>query len=208
MWEPRRLTTLWISTARFRHSIAIFYLMKYTWPMMYSPVNFAFRFLTRQQHVLLTFCLGTQFLMENWTRAPHDYKSISFNRKLQPSSKSECLRRFNKISGSFCHEGFVLVTAWASSDYELCALFGYLDAYDTGTFIHSCFVTYAGQRILWRFRCDCTRGVDWWMDLLIIYTHDSELQTLTQRLRRFPHFTNHYTVSLPQPAVSSLVVAW
>jgi hypothetical protein len=46
--------------------------------MMYSPVNFALRFCTIQQHVLLTLFLEAQFLMENWTRAFHYYSSISF----------------------------------------------------------------------------------------------------------------------------------
>jgi hypothetical protein len=27
--------------------------------------------------------------------------------------------------------------------------------------------------------CDCRRGLDWWMDLLTTYTHDSELQAVT-----------------------------
>jgi hypothetical protein len=29
------------------------------------------------------------------------------------------------------------------------------------------------------YECDCRRGLDWWLDLLTTYTHDSELQAIT-----------------------------
>jgi hypothetical protein len=39
------------------------------------------------------------------------------------------------------------------------------------------------------FVCDYRRGLDWWMDLLNAYTHDSELQAL-KRYRWSTHITN------------------
>jgi hypothetical protein len=51
------------------------------------------------------------------------------------------------------------------------------------------------------------QGLDWWMDLLTTYTHNSEVQAF-KWYHRSPHFTNHCTLSLFQRAVSSLVVAW
>jgi hypothetical protein len=55
-----------------------------------------------------------------------------------------------------------------------------------------------------RFRGDNRRGLDWRLDLLITYTHDSELQSITA-LSLISTQTNHYHKLSSQP---SLVVSW
>jgi hypothetical protein len=64
-------------------------------------------------------------------------------------------------------------------------------------------------KILWRFMCDYRRGMDWWMNLLTTYTHDSELQAITalsviSTLYKSPQ----HPLNLFQPAVLSSVVPW
>jgi hypothetical protein len=49
--------------------------------------------------------------------------------------------------------------------------------------------------ILSRFRGAYRRGLDWWMDLLTTYSHDSELQAITALSLIYSLFTNH--CSLP-----------
>jgi hypothetical protein len=42
----------------------------------------------------------------------------------------------------------------------------------------------------------------------LVLLHTTRNYKPSQHYRWFPHFTNHYTPSLLQPAVSSLVVSW
>jgi hypothetical protein len=63
--------------------------------------------------------------------------------------------------------------------------------------------------ILSRFRGDYRRGLDWWMDLLTTYTHDSELQAITATpIIPTVHKSPQHTRSLFQPAVSSPAIPW
>jgi hypothetical protein len=49
---------------------------------------------------------------------------------------------------------------------------------------------------------DCRRGLDWWMDLLATYTHDSELQVITASpLISIIHKSPQHSLSHFQPAV-------
>jgi hypothetical protein len=52
-------------------------------------------------------------------------------------------------------------------------------------------------------------GLDWWMDLLTTYTHDSELQAITAPpLISTIHKSPQHLLSLFQPAVSSSAIPW
>jgi hypothetical protein len=60
--------------------------------------------------------------------------------------------------------------------------------------------------ILSQFRGDYRRGLDWWMDLLTTYKHDSELHTITAlSLIYIPYKSLQHPLRLFQPAVSSAV---
>jgi hypothetical protein len=57
--------------------------------------------------------------------------------------------------------------------------------------------------------CDYRRGFNWWMNLLITYTHDSELQAITVPLLISTiHKSPQRPLNLIQPAVSSPAVPW
>jgi hypothetical protein len=61
--------------------------------------------------------------------------------------------------------------------------------------------------ILPRSMCDSRRGLDWWIDLVITYTHDWELQAITvPPLISTIHKSPQHLLSLFQPAISSLAV--
>jgi hypothetical protein len=50
--------------------------------------------------------------------------------------------------------------------------------------------------------CDYRQGLDWWMDLLITYTHNSELQAVTApSLISTIHKAPHHPLSLFEPSV-------
>jgi hypothetical protein len=71
-----------------------------------------------------------------------------------------------------------------------------------------CFCTSTFALILQRV-CDCGRGFDWRMDLLTIYTHDSELQAIRAPplISTIPKSPQH-PLCLFQSAVSSPAVPW
>jgi hypothetical protein len=57
--------------------------------------------------------------------------------------------------------------------------------------------------------CDYRRGLDWPMDLLTTYTHDSELQAIAAPPLIFTfHKSPQHPLSLFQPAVASPAVLW
>jgi hypothetical protein len=57
--------------------------------------------------------------------------------------------------------------------------------------------------------CDYRRGMDWWMDLLTTYTHDSELQAITAPpLISTIHKSLQHPLSIFQPAVYTPAVPW
>jgi hypothetical protein len=57
--------------------------------------------------------------------------------------------------------------------------------------------------------CDYRRGLDWWMDLLTSYTHDSELQEIIATpLISAIHKSPQHPLSFFHPAVSSQAVPW
>jgi hypothetical protein len=59
------------------------------------------------------------------------------------------------------------------------------------------------------YQCEYRRGKNWLMDLLTTYTHDSELQAITApSLISTLYKSPQHTLSLFQPAVSSLAVPW
>jgi hypothetical protein len=57
--------------------------------------------------------------------------------------------------------------------------------------------------------CDYRWGMDWWMNLLTTYKHDSELQVITVlSLISTLHKSPQYLLSIFQPAVSSPAIPW
>jgi hypothetical protein len=57
--------------------------------------------------------------------------------------------------------------------------------------------------------CDYRRGLDWWIDLLTTYTHDSELQAVTAPpLISTIHKSPQHQLNILQPTVSSPTVPW
>jgi hypothetical protein len=65
------------------------------------------------------------------------------------------------------------------------------------------------ELLLSGYVCDYRRGLDWWMDLLITYTHNSELQAITAPpLISTIHKSPQHPLSLLQPAVSFPAVPW
>jgi hypothetical protein len=58
-----------------------------------------------------------------------------------------------------------------------------------------------GEENLWTYChvyvCDYRRGLDWWMDLLTTYTHDSELQAITTLSLLYTLYKSiHHTLSI------------
>jgi hypothetical protein len=63
--------------------------------------------------------------------------------------------------------------------------------------------------VMCRSVCDYRRSMDWILDLLSTYTHDSELEAITaSSLISTIHKSPPHPLSLSQPAVSLPVVPW
>jgi hypothetical protein len=60
-----------------------------------------------------------------------------------------------------------------------------------------------------RFMCDCRRGMHWWTDLLMTYTHHLEIQVIILLLLVSTiHKSSQHSLSLFQSAKPSSVVPW